>query len=560
MADVSGQEGNMLNWLRKNGFWAAVVFGGFAIFLILIFLPVANIVRESFHDARTNEFGLGNYITFFTTTYYLRALLNSFVVSIGGTLGAIVLGVPLAFFTTRYRIRGGAVLSTLATLALLTPPFLGAYAWIVMLGRNGFVRQILMTIGIDFPTIYGPLGIIIVFTLQFYPFVYLLTSSGLQTVDRSLEEAAESLGARPFKKFFRVTMPLVIPSITSGALLAFMLSLANFGTPMIIGARYRVLPTMAYNMYTSEVATRPAMASTISIILVFVASLAIFFQRYAANRRKYTSLLLNRPVVHRLKGMKNFLAHAVSYLIVALSTLPIVVVVVFAFRNTSGPVFTEGFGLDSFRRVIYDVPQAITNSLIFSISAVFFIIIAGTLLGFVISRKRTTVTGVLDTLLMSPYILPGTVLGIGFITTFNRQPFMLYGTATIMVLAYFIRRLPYSVRSAVSILQQLDPALEEAGISLGAPPARAFRKIALPLMLPGIISGGILSWITSINELSSSILLYVGGTITMPIRIYISVMDGYFGPGSAMATILLAATGLALFVMNLFGDSKRNIV
>ena len=368
------------------------------------------------------------------------------------------------------------------------------------------------------------------------------------------------MGAKPLKKFFTVTVPLVIPSITSGALLAFMLSLANFGTPMIIGARYRVLPTMAYNMYTSEVATRPAMASTISIILVFVASLAIFLQRYAANRRKYTSLLLNRPVVLRLAGIKNVLAHVLSYAIVALSTLPIVVVVVFAFKNTNGPVFAKGFGLDSFKRVIFDVPQAISNSLWFSILAVILIVIVGTLLGFIISRKRNAVNGVLDTLLMSPYILPGTVLGIGFITTFNRQPFMLYGTGTIIILAYFIRRLPYSVRSAVSILQQLDPALEEAGISLGAPPSRAFRKISLPLMLPGIISGAILSWITSINELSTSILLYVGGTITMPIRIYLSVMDGYFGPGSAMATLLLAATGLALMVLNLLGDSRRTIV
>jgi iron(III) transport system permease protein len=388
----------------------------------------------------------------------------------------------------------------------------------------------------------------------------MLTSSGLKTVDRSLEEAAENLGAKPFRKFFLVTMPLVIPSITSGALLAFMLSLANFGTPMIIGARYRVLPTMAYTMYTSEVATRPAMASAISIILIFAASFAIFLQRYVANRRKYTSLLLNRPVVMRLKGIKNLLAHAVSYLIVALSTLPMVVVVVFAFKNTSGPVFAEGFGLDSFRRVIFDVPQAITNSLFFSLTAVVLIVLAGTLLGFVLSRRRNAVNSVLDTLLMSPYILPGTVLGIGFITTFNQPPIVLYGTGTIIILVYFIRRLPYSVRSAVSILQQIDPALEEAGISLGAPPGRAFRKIALPLMLPGIISGAVLSWITAINELSASILLYVGGTITMPIRIYLSVMDGYFGPGSAMATILLAATGLALLVLNLFGDSKRTVV
>ncbi len=550
----------MINWLRRNGFWGGVTLMGYVIFAILIFLPIYSIIRESFFDARSGDFGLGNYVTFFTTPYYFRTLFNSAVVSLGGTIGAVILGVPLAFFTTRYRIRGSAVLSTLATLALLTPPFLGAYAWIVMLGRNGFVRQMFLNIGIELPTIFGPLGIIIVFTLQFYPFVYLLTAGGLKTVDRSLEEAAENLGARPFRKFMKVTMPLVLPSITSGALLAFMLALSNFGTPMIIGGGFRVLPTMAYAMYTSEVATRPAMASTISIIMVFVAAMAIFLQRYAANRRKYTSMLLNRPVVLRLKGVKNYVAHLVSYLIVALSTLPMVVVVVFAFRNTSGPVFIPGFGLDSFRRVILGVPQAITNSLVYSLTALVLIVGVGTLLGFVLSRRRTKANLVLDALLMSPYIIPGTVLGIGFIVTFNRAPFFLYGTAAIMILAYFIRRLPYSVRSAISILQQIDPALEEAGISLGAPPARAFVKVALPLMIPGIISGAVLSWVTAINELSTSILLYVGGTITMPIRIFLSVMDGHFGPGSAMATILLAATGLALLILNVFGDSKRNIV
>lgn len=550
----------MGNWLRKHGFWSGVTVLGFLIFVILIMLPIYSIFRESFFDSQTGAFGLGNYVRFFTTPYYTTAIWNSLYVSIGGTIGAVLLGVPLAFFTTRYRIRGTAALSTLATLALLTPPFLGAYAWIVMLGRNGFVRNLFLTVGIEFPAIFGPLGIIIVYSLQFYPFVFLLTSSGLQTVDRSLEEAAENLGAGPYKKFFKVTLPLVIPSITSGALLAFMLALSNFGTPMIIGGRFRVLPTMAYTMYTSEIATRPAMATTISIIMVLASSLAIFLQRFAASRRKYTSMLLNRPVAIQLTGTKNAIAHLISYSIVALSTLPLVVIVVFAFRNTSGPVFVDGYGLDSFRRVISGVPQAITNSIVFSVVAVVLIVIIGTLLGFVLSRRRNPANSVLDTLLMTPYILPGTVLGIGFITAFNRAPFFLYGTASIMILSYFIRRLPYSVRSAVSILQQIDPALEEAGVSLGAPPARAFRKISLPLMIPGIISGAVLSWITAINELSTSILLYVGGTITMPIRIYLSVMDGYFGPGSAMATILLVATGLAILAMNTFGSGRRDIV
>lgn len=550
----------VLNWLRQHGFWTIITLLGFFVVIALILYPMFNVLRESFVDADTGAFGFGNYRTFFETPYYTRSLINSLTVSLGGTLGAIILGVPLAFFTTRYNVWGTPALTSLATLALLTPPFLGAYAWIVMLGRNGFLRLILAAIGIPLPSIYGPFGIILVFSLQYYPFVFLLTSSGLQTADRSLEEAASNLGASPLRRFFRVTLPLVTPSMTSGALLAFMLSLANFGTPQIIGGGFRVLPTMAYNMYTSEMATRPAMASTISIILVIAATIGIFIQRYAAKRRKYTSVMLNRHLVVQLRGVRNALTHLVSYFIVGLSTLPILVVIVFAFRRTRGPVFAPGFSLDTFRQVMGDVPRAITNSFVFSFSALLLIVVLGTVLGFVLTRRSNTATRILDSLLMTPYMIPGTVLGIGFITAFNQPPVILYGTAAIIILAYFIRRLPYSVRSAVSIVQQIDPALEEAGISLGATPSQAFRKVALPLMIPGIISGAVLSWITSINELSASIVLYVGRTVTMPIRIYAWVMDGYFGPASALAAILLAATGIALLIVNTLGRGRRDIV
>ncbi|MDD3790788.1 MAG: ABC transporter permease [Sphaerochaetaceae bacterium] len=550
----------MKNWLRRDGFWNLITLMGFVIIGLLVIYPLFNILMQSFISLETDKIGLGNYVTFFTTPYYLKSLLNSLVVSLGGTLGAVILGVPLAFFTTRYKIFGTPLLSSLATLALLTPPFLGAYSWIVMLGRNGFVTNAFAKIGVNLPTIYGAFGIILVYALQYYPFVFLLTSNGLQTIDRSLEEAASNMGATPFKRFYKVTMPLVTPSITSGALMVFMLSLANFGTPQIIGGRYRVLPTMAYNMYTSEISKRPAMASTISIILVLVAAIGIFLQKFAARRRKYSSVLLYRSQTVKLTGASNFFAHFISYLIVALSTLPMGVVVVFAFKKTKGPVFVDGYGLDSFRQVSREVPTAIANSFIYSIVALVFIVVIGTLLGFIVTRRQTVVNKILDTLLMTPYIVPGTVMGIGLIIAFNKPPIILYGTALIVIISYFIRRLPYSVRSASSILQQIDPDLEDAGISLGASPARAFRKVAMPLMIPGIVSGAVMSWITSINELSASILLYVGNTTTMPIRIYAWILGGYFGPAAALATILLVTTGVALFLLNVFGRGKVDIV
>jgi iron(III) transport system permease protein len=292
------------------------------------------------------------------------------------------------------------------------------------------------------------------------------------------------------------------------------------------------------------------MASTVSLILMLCAAVVIGLQQWVSSRRKYSSMLVNRPVRKEIKGLPSILAHVVCYFIVALSALPLAVVVIFSFRNTNGPVFTSGFGLGSYRQIFFDVPKTVTNSFIYSFVAVVLIASIGTLIGFVVARRRTLAVQILDPLLMIPYIVPGTVLGIGYIVAFNRKPFMLAGTATLIIMTYFIRRLPYSIRSAASILKQIDPALEEAGINLGSPPGRTFWTVTMPLMKAGIISGAIMSWVTSMNELSASILLYVGRTMTMPIKVYLSVLDGYFGTASAMSTILLVVTGLSLYLVN----------
>ena len=544
----------------KADFWTLVTIFGYVIVIVLLIYPLFNIFKASFISNETGAFSLSNYKEFFSKTYYTKTITNSLIVSLGGTLGALLLGVPLAYYTSRFKIRGKTMLATLAVLSLLSPPFIGAYSWIIMMGNNGFLRQFFVSIGINMPTIFGPFGIILVYSLQYYPFVFLLTSGALTAVDRSVEEAAENLGASGFTRFFRVTLPLVLPSVSAGGLMAFMMSLANFGTPMIIGRNFHVLPTMAYNLFTSEVGENPGLASTVSILLIFVSTLAIFFQRFASSRRKYSSNMLNKQEVKTLHGLANFGAHFISYLIVCISTLPLAVVVIYSFRKTKGPVFHPGFGIQSYQKIFHDVPKAISNSLIFSVTAVIFIVIVGTLLGFVMARKKNLPAKLLDPLLMIPYIIPGTVLGIGFIVAFNGKPVYLAGTAAIIIMAYFIRRLPYSIRSSASILKQIDPVLEEAGINLGSPPGRTFRKVTLPLMIPGIISGAIMSWVTAVNELSSSIVLYVGKTMTMPVRIYLSVLDGLFGTASALATILLVSTGLALFIVNKFlGVGKETI-
>ncbi|MGH6919750.1 MAG: ABC transporter permease, partial [Geminicoccaceae bacterium] len=436
--------------------------------------------------------------------------------------------------------------------------FIGAYAWIMMLGNNGWMRAGFEALGIELPSIYGPFGILLVFSLKFYPFVFLLTAGALGAINRSLEEAAESLGAGTWRRFFTVTLPLVFPAVTSGALLAFVLSLADFGTPSIVGGDFRVLATMAYQLFTSEMGGNPGLASTVSIILITVSLVVVALQRWAVRRRHVAGALVNRPERQRLRGVRWLMAHLVCYLIVIASSLPSLVVVYTSFRKTSGPVFHPGFGLESYRRILFEVPDVITNSFTFSLAAVALIVTLGTLIGYLLTRRENAVTGALDGTLMIPYIVPGVVLGLGFVVTFNEPPVVLTGTASIIILIIFIRRLPYAVRSSASILRQIKGSIEEAAISLGAPPGRAFLRVTLPLMLPGIVAGALLSFITAINELSSSLVLYVGRTMTMPVRIYLSVLDGEFGTAAALSTILLVTTGLAVFIIFRVSETKES--
>ena len=215
-------------------------------------------------------------------------------------------------------------------------------------------------------------------------------------------------------------------------------------------------------------------------------------------------------------------------------------------------------GIESYRRIIGDVPDAIFNSFMFSIASVAMVVVLGTLIGYVIARKQSFVTSILDSMIMIPYIVPGIVLGLGLIVSYNSKLLVLVGTPLIIILAIFIRRLPYSVRSSSSILKQIRTGVEEAAINLGTIPSKAFIKITLPLMMPGVIAGALMAFVTAINELSSSIILYVGGTVTMPVRIYLSVLDGEFGTAAALSSILLITTGLAVYAVLSISESKEN--
>jgi iron(III) transport system permease protein len=545
----------------RPGLWTATLAIAWAVVAVLLIFPVATILRESFIDNATGHPTLAHYATLFTDNYYRQALFGSLFVGFASMIGALAAGLALAYLTTRFTIRGSGLLATLTILALATPAFVNAYAWIMMLGANGFIRTGLAWVGLPVPTIYGAGGIILVFTFKYFPYVYLLTAGAFAAANRSVEEAAINLGTTPTRCFFKVTLPLIFPALSSGALLAFVLSIADYGTPAVLGRNFHVLATEAYLQFSSELGGNLGMASTISIVLMAVSLVFVALQRRLASRDRYGGAMMNRPIVKRLAGWRAVLAHAVCYAIVLVATLPSAVVVYYSFRKTSGPVFKPGFGLESYARVLHDVSDAVVNSLVFSLSSVAFIVVLGTLIGYILVRRGGVLAAWLDNVLMIPYIVPGIVMGIGFLAAFNQEPFPITGTGLIIVLVIFIRRLPYSVRTTASALRQISPSMEEAAISLGYSPFRAFLKITVPLIVPGIIAGGMLSFVTAINELSSSLVLYVGSTMTMPVRIYLLILDGDFGTAAAMSSILLVLSGVAVYLaFRLMGRNEQALL
>jgi iron(III) transport system permease protein len=196
------------------------------------------------------------------------------------------------------------------------------------------------------------------------------------------------------------------------------------------------------------------------------------------------------------------------------------------------------------------------NTAIYSIVAVSIMVLASVLISYILVRRKSFVTSLLDVLIMVPYVIPGAVLGLCLLVAFNQRPLFLSGTATIMILAYVIRKLPFTLRSCVAMLHQLDAGLEEASVSLGVSPIKTFFRMTVYLMAPGILSGAILSWIATINELSSSIMLYTGKTVTMSIAVYTEVLRGNYGSAAALASILTLGTIASIAGLHLIAKDR----
>lgn len=548
----------MSNKLIKWDFWSFVTLMSIVIFGLFLIYPLSSLFLSAFQNADTGRFTMENFTRFFERKYYYQSMINSMWVTVCVTVFSIIIGTALAYAMTAFKVRLKNIVEICVIISLLSPPFIGAYSWILIGGRSGILTQWLYEVfHYDFPSIYGFSGILLVLTLKLYPFIYLYVSGALKNIDAALGEAAESLGCSGVKKVVTVIVPLITPTILAGALMVFMNALADFGTPMLIGEGFNVMPVMIYSEFINEVGDQANFAAAMAAIMVVITSGIFLIQKYVVNRKSFTMSSLRPMQAKQLKGLKNVAVHAAIYLLVAVSMIPQLTVVYTSFLKTRGAIFVPGFSFDSYITVFDELGTAITNTYLYSFTAIFVIVLLGMLVAYLTTRRKSWITDVIDTLTMFPYIIPGSVLGITLLLAFNKEPMILSGSAFIIIISLVIRRLPYTLRSSSAILYQISPSVEEASISLGASPLKTFFKITAVMMLPGVFSGAILSWITAINELSSSVILFTGATKTMSVAIYTEVIRASYGTAAALSTILTLTTVIAMIIFFKVSGSKN---
>ena len=536
---------------KKTDLWIVVSLGILALYVLFMLYPILKVITQSVRDNATGSFTLGYFKQFFSDPYYFITLFNSFKISICVTIICLIIGVPLAYLYNVYEIKGRQLLQILIVLTSMSAPFIGAYSWILLLGRSGLITKFLKsTFNIAMPNIYGFKGILLVLSTKLFSLVFLYVSGALKNVDNSLLEASANMGRTGWRRFLTIVLPLCMPSILAAALMVFMRSLADFGTPLLIGEGYRTFPVEIYNQYVGETSINHSFASAISVIAILITLIVFLFQKYLSNRTSFSMSALHRIERKKPRLLASIAIHIYAYALVTISLLPQVYLIFLSFKNTTktGNMFRSGYSLMSYRQVFGTMGGAIWNTVKICGGALVIVVVLAILISYLVVRRYNIINNIIDTLSMVPYIIPGSVVGIAMVMAFNKGPLVLTGSAMIMVIAMCIRRIPYTIRSSVAVLGQIPISVEEAAISLGAGKTKTLVRITVPMMFSGIVSGAIMSWVTLITELSSSIILYSSKTITLNLGVYVMVSRGTDGKACAVSTILMVFTVISLLL------------
>tara|TARA_R110000782_G_scaffold253600_1_gene341717 strand:+ start:52 stop:1776 length:1725 start_codon:yes stop_codon:yes gene_type:complete len=538
-----------------------------ALFLIVfLVIPVAKVIYVAFQDPNTGALTLINFVDFFNTSLFQESFFNSFYVASMSVVLASVFALPLAYFTTRFNFGGSILIQTLGVIPLIMPPFVGAVAMVLLFGQNGSINLLLDEyFGFTIPFMEGLNGVIFVESVHYFPFILINLSAALNNIDRSMEEAAQNLGASRGRLFRRIVFPLAMPGYVAGASLVFLKVFDDLGTPLLLNINNMLAP-QAY-LRISSIGINDPMGYVISVILVMFSLLALWTSFLALRGKDYATVqkggggLMKRD----LAGWEKAGCYAVVILILLLVLSPHIALTLLSFGTVwSFSPLPDAYTAQHYVDVVSTSSTYITNTLLYAGLAAGIDVVFGTAIAYVVWRTGLPGRKLLDYMAMGAVAIPGVVLGIGYLRTFYQfdVPFIdkpLASWWVIIVIALAIRRLPYALRACVAALQQVSVMLEEAAENLGATKSRTVRRIVVPLMMGGIVAGFVTSFATAAVELSATIMLVSqesDAPLAYGIYEFMQSASGR-GPGAALGIIAVLIIGIATYLSHRVINKKE---
>jgi iron(III) transport system permease protein len=527
---------------------------------VFILYPVARVlwVSLSSEDGNLTFLHVAN---FFRRPLFREALWNSLLSGVLVVFFGSLMAVPLAYFSTRYEFRGKPLLQTLATLPLVIPPFVGAVALQLILGRSGMVNLLLMRwLDTTIPFMEGLTGVILVQTLHYFPFIMLNTAVSLSNIDPSMEEMAESMGCHGLRLFRRITLPLMFPGFIAGSVLTFIRVIDDLGTPLMLNYKNLLAP-QAYLRITT-IGMDDVDGYVVCVVLVVLSLASLLAARKFLSLAEYATVQRGAPMAKPIYGMKRTLVLLFSALVLGLSLLPHLGIFLLSFAKIwSFSIVPASYTLENYAEILFRVPHFVKNTLLYTLIAAALDMLLGAVIAFLLLRSRLWGKNLLDAIATLPLAIPGVVLAVGYLRVFHGWDFPgigapLTSTWLILVIAYTMRRLPYTVRASYAALQQVHVSLEEAAQNLGANRLRTFLKITMPLITGGLVAGGLIAFVTSCVELSSTIMLVPRielGPISYGIYVYMQSALGR-GAGAALGVVAILMVSLGTYLTHrIFG-------
>ena len=549
---------------RADRLLPAVGVGVIWLFLLLFLVyPLMRILYDAFSDD-AGRLTLTNFVEFARDPYYLRSLVNSLLLGLGTVAATSVLGFAVAFLLVRYDFMGRNLFSYLTLIPIISPPLVGVLGFTFIMGRAGTVNVLLEDwFGLAKPLnfVYGLHGVLLVETLHLFPMITLNVVDALAKIDPALEEAAESVGARGWKKLVTITLPLTTPGYVAGALLVFIWTFSDFATPLVLGV-HDLLASQAYLNIVQFVDRRLfRMGIVISALMVALAVVFLVAARRYVAIKDYSSLSYSKIARRRLSPLHQAAALAFLSFVMLLSFIPYLGVGLASVgKGWSLTPFPLRYTLGYFERVIVETPKYIVNSFLYSTLAVVLCVAIGVPIAWILARTRLPGRDTLDGLNTLILAIPGTAIGIAYIRAFHFDlPLVGRGLTSLWIilpLVLAIRRLPYTVRGSYASLLLVHRSMEEAAASVGASGFRSFSDVTLPLIWRGVLVGSLFSFMTSLQEASAVLFLSLGGWETITVGIFSFCIAGSANEAAALGVILIVVAAVSVTLINRIAGTR----